>query len=326
MAHTLLNSHNPLNSSDPGAALLLSQQAPSFLSQSASQPGLPSLLASSHEKPEQWATYEQVLFACLRTGDDKSAHLCLDQLTQRFGASNERVMGLRGMYQEAIAEDTATLENILLEYEKILSENPVNVPILKRRVAILRSMSRHADAISALVEFLEAFPTDAEAWCELADLYQSQGMGSQAIFCLEEALLIAPNSWNLNARLGELQYISAVSSPSEPQETQRLLASSVRRFCRSVELCDDYLRGFYGLILASSRLLGSLSPTKSSANGSGKSGDELPPTEILERLNNLATRKLEDILKSRSSNIRKWQESQGELIAAQELLDRRDDL
>lgn len=61
-------------------------------------------------------------------------------------------------------------------------------------------MSRIPDAISALVEFVEAFPTDAEAWCELADLYQSQGMSSQAIFCVEEALLIAPNAWNVSIR------------------------------------------------------------------------------------------------------------------------------
>jgi tetratricopeptide (TPR) repeat protein len=68
---------------------------------------------------------------------------------------------------------------------------------MKRRVAILRSMSREEDAISTLVEFVEAFPTDAEAWCELAELYQSQGMNEQAIFSLEEALLITPNSWNV---------------------------------------------------------------------------------------------------------------------------------
>lgn len=127
MAPTLLDSHKALSSSDPGAALLLSQQAPSFLSRSASRPGFPSLLSSAHENADQWAAYEQLLFACLRTGDDKSAYLCLDRLTERFGPSNERVMGLRGMYQEAIAGDTAALENVLHEYEKILSENPVNV-------------------------------------------------------------------------------------------------------------------------------------------------------------------------------------------------------
>lgn len=74
-------------------------------------------------------------------------------------------------------------------------------PILKRRVAVLRTLCRPVDAISALADFLEAFPTDGEAWSELASLYQSQGMGSQAIFCLEESLLIAPNSWNVRVHI-----------------------------------------------------------------------------------------------------------------------------
>ena len=71
---------------------------------------------------------------------------------------------------------------------------------MKRRVALLRSLQRPSDAISALIQLLDAIPTDAEAWGELADLYQSQGLGSQAIFSLEEALLIAPNSWNVCAQ------------------------------------------------------------------------------------------------------------------------------
>lgn len=73
----------------------------------------------------------------------------------------------------------------------------VHQPVLKRRVALLRSISRPTDAIAGLVKLLEATPTDAEAWCELADLYKSQGMSSQAVFCLEESLLIAPNAWNV---------------------------------------------------------------------------------------------------------------------------------
>ena len=77
---------------------------------------------------------------------------------------------------------------------------------MKRRIALLQSISRHAAAISALVDFLDAFPTDAEAWCELADLYQMQGMSSQAIFSLEEALLIAPNAWNVRPSLCPRQW------------------------------------------------------------------------------------------------------------------------
>ncbi len=65
--------------------------------------------------------------ACLRAGDDRSAHLCLERLASRFGASDSRVMGLRGMYQEAIANSTAALEGVLQSYEKILQADPMNV-------------------------------------------------------------------------------------------------------------------------------------------------------------------------------------------------------
>ena len=54
-------------------------------------------------------------------------------------------------------------------------------------------MNKYDEAVSALVDYLEAFPTDAEAWCELADLYQSNALSAQAIFSLEEALLVTPN-------------------------------------------------------------------------------------------------------------------------------------
>ncbi len=60
-------------------------------------------------------------------------------------------------------------------------------------------MRRPADATEALAGYLESSPTDAEAWAELSDLYQSQGMSTQAIFSLEEALLIVPNAWNVSS-------------------------------------------------------------------------------------------------------------------------------
>ena len=58
-------------------------------------------------------------------------------------------------------------------------------------------MGKEADATTALTEFLDVSPTDAEAWAELSDLYASQGLYQQAIFALEEVLLITPNAWNV---------------------------------------------------------------------------------------------------------------------------------
>ena len=45
-------------------------------------------------------------------------------------------------------------------------------------------------------------PTDMESWAELSDLYLSLSMFQQAIFCLEEVLLIAPNAWNVGVSMG----------------------------------------------------------------------------------------------------------------------------
>ena len=59
-------------------------------------------------------------------------------------------------------------------------------------------MSRPADAISALVELAENSPTDAEIWAELSDAYFVEGLYSQAIFAMEETLLIVPNAWNVS--------------------------------------------------------------------------------------------------------------------------------
>ena len=81
---------------------------------------------SNNESVERWLECEQLCLSCLRTGDDKGAFLCLERLTARFGTSNEKVMALRGLYQEAVAEDSAALEIILQEYEETLVDDPAN--------------------------------------------------------------------------------------------------------------------------------------------------------------------------------------------------------
>lgn len=111
-----------VSGSDVLSALRLAQQAPAILGHGPAQNS-----KSSRDTAEEYSRIEQLFLACLHTGDDKSAKACLDRLSHRFGPSNERVMGLRGLYQEAIAQDQSALEKCLVEYEKILSETPVNV-------------------------------------------------------------------------------------------------------------------------------------------------------------------------------------------------------
>lgn len=223
---------------------------------------------------------------------------------------------------------------------------------MKRRAALLRSLNRSSDAVAALIQLLDAVPTDAEAWCELADLYQSQGLGSQAIFSLEEALLIAPNAWNvrpvapthsceigidlyqIHARLGELLYICASSADGE---ARRLAGKSVQHFCRSIELCDDYLRGLYGLILVCERLCNIIMPSGTDRTllpqassrmlenehaSESPSDPAIPSKKTIAGLKSFALQRLDHIIQSRSLDDQHWASNSSELIAAKELLNR----
>lgn len=302
------------HASDPASALHIAQGAPSLLAKSSSvSTTFPASMFNTADSAELWDDLEQLLYACLRTGDDKSAFMCVEKLSQRFGPTNEKVMALRGLYQEATAPDEAAGRRILEDYAKILMENPMNVPIHKRRIALMKSLGRPQDAITDLVQFVDSFPTDMEAWCELSDLYHSQGCISQAIFCLEEAVIVAPNAWNLHARLGELEYLAA-SSSTDTADVQKHLSQAIQRFSRSIELCDGYLRGFYGLKLASDKLL------QKNTTSKGSNGTTITP-EKLQKLSQLATSNLESIIKDRTGRRSSGAES-SELIAAQELLNR----
>lgn len=182
----------------PQTALHLSQKAPLVLASApTSSLPWPLSLLFSRETPETWAIHENLLLAALRTGDDAAARQILDRLTTRFGATNERMIALKGIYDEALAKDDKELEKIFNDYEKVLKEDPTNFSVRKRRVAILKSLGRTADAITALTVLVENSPTDVEAWAELSELYASQGAWGQAIFCLEEVLLVMPNAWSV---------------------------------------------------------------------------------------------------------------------------------
>jgi ER membrane protein complex subunit 2 len=293
--------------SDPSNALQLSQQAPELLAKAAPSSDLfPLSLLNASESSDSWASHERLFYACLQARDDKSAFLLLERLTKRFGASNDRIMGMRGLYQEAVAESEGDLREVLEEYNKILSES-MSVAIHKRRIALTRSLKQYDGAIALLVDFLEIYPTDTEAWCELADLYQSQGLSSQAMFSLEEALINMPFAWNIHARLGEVAYITA-SSNENSAASQKLLADAVQRFSRSIELCHDYLRGYYGLYLATSKLLQSV-PSVKKQEGDAVSRD------TISRLQQLALFKLKVLVQKRAG------QPEADVIAAKALID-----
>jgi ER membrane protein complex subunit 2 len=204
--------HAPPHASNQ-TAVHISQVAPKFLKNTANTLPWPLSLLFSDESTETWASYETLFMQCLRTGDDESAKLIVERMVERFGDRNDRIQAYQGMWEEAMAQDDEALMNVLEIYGKLLERDPTNMvrdavplmedsadalqPVQKRRIALIKSMGNVNEAITQLTGLLKFSPTDAEAWAELSDLYLSPGMVDQAIFCLEEVLLIQPHAWNV---------------------------------------------------------------------------------------------------------------------------------
>ncbi|PMB67946.1 TPR repeat protein oca3 [Beauveria bassiana] len=298
-------------------ALKLAQLAPEVLKSNPKVFSTSPLAAmfSASETGDVWTIYENLLLACLRTGDDKSASDCLERIVIRFGPKDERVMALEGLTKEAKATNNNDLDKILKEYDAILKENDANVPIAKRKVALLRSMGKIQESIAALITLLEFNTTDSEAWAELADMYLEEGLYAQAIYALEEVLILQPNSWNTHARLGEVSLMAA--SALTEGSGQQYAIEALKRFSRSIELCDDYLRGYYGLKLSSDKLLDGFSKGKKQQ----EDGFPMPDTKTIQKLNQLATTKLAEIVRRHGAQEKLWQGyDAAEVAAARELL------
>lgn len=211
-------------------------------------------------------------------------------------------------------------------YEKILREDPTNMHIRKRRVAVLKALGRHQDAITAVTTLLENSPTDAEAWAEASELYAGQQAWGQAIYCAEEVLLITPNAWSAHAHVATLHYLSTASSTPRSLSA---LALSLKHFCRSIELNDSYIRGFYGLKLVSSKINTALSEPSSTShnkrNAQQQDDDDIPIPSLatVKKLEEIATKKLAEIVRQYKSGSKGWTGyEEAEIIAARELLDR----
>lgn len=298
----------------PSLASQISRQAPDILRNTTPVKYLDFLIAN--ESSDLWFTYEGLILTCLRTGDEKSAHTSLQRLIDRFGADNERVMALAGLYKEAVTRDDGELYSILEEYDSILLRDPTNMLVSKRRITLLTSLGRLSDAISSLLKLLDSSPNDAEAWAELSDLYVAQGMYPQAIFALEELLLVTPYAWNIHARLGEILYISGSIAKIG---MEKVMTDSLKSFCRSIELCDNYLRGYYGLKIVTDRLLA----LQDQGNQSSEPGLSFS-FQKLKDLNEVAVTKLSEIIRRSARNELGWQGyKMTELIAAKEILNPR---
>ncbi|KAK9473616.1 uncharacterized protein V1510DRAFT_414506 [Dipodascopsis tothii] len=186
---------------------------------------------------------EHHFYLALITKHDDEAGSLLRQLSDRFGASAPRVSVLRSLHAEA-TEGARAAAAVQTE------QNASELGMSKRKVQALKS-SGPAAYIGGLRKLLDIFPADAESWAELAQAYRDAGMYAQALYALDEVILLFPSAYNMHALAGEVGLEAAAAAPQAGRAA--LLETAVKHSLRAAELCDDYVRGWAGALVGATR-------------------------------------------------------------------------
>ncbi len=187
---------------------------------------------------ELWTIHEQVFIAALDCGRLDLATNCFYALKQQFPKSL-RVKKLAGMRFEAMEE----WDECRKVYKAILTEDPANLVVRKRLIAITKSQNNIEGTINELKDYLDMFMSDQEAWMELAELYISLQEYHKAAFCLEELILTHPHNHLYHQRYAEIHYTIGTGDS---------LDLSRKYFAQALKLDPNNIRALYGLFLCSS--------------------------------------------------------------------------
>jgi len=148
-----------------------------------------------------WTVYEQVAVACMDCHALDAAKKCINALDSKFPDST-RVGRLEGMWYEA----KGSWQKAEKVYSNLVTENPSDTVVHKRRIAMAKAQGNMTGAVEGLNKYLETFMADFDAWRELADIYTTLQMYKQAAFCYEELILGQPTHALYHLGYAELLY------------------------------------------------------------------------------------------------------------------------
>lgn len=132
-------------------------------------------------------------------------------------------------------------------------------PIIKRRITLLKSVGRTTEAILHLANYLDIYYSDSDAWAELGGLYSIVNALERAAFCWSEVVLLKPHDPLAHAAYADSVLAQSRGDSLREDSAILLLQTALREYLRSIELYDNFLRGFCGVKVCCSALL-SMSP------------------------------------------------------------------
>ena len=112
-------------------------------------------------------------------------------------------------------ENDAQLERALPWYREAARRDPSSAAVSQKLGTLLRRLSRHTEAITALRHSLSLSPSRALTWHELGQSYRSLGRTADALNALQKAIALDPELPEAHNNLGILRYSTADATSAE---------------------------------------------------------------------------------------------------------------
>jgi tetratricopeptide (TPR) repeat protein len=176
---------------------------------------------------------EQLIKALLDCGRIAEAEEYLAQIT----IEGDGKQLLKGMVKEYQKDYGAAISIYIL----ILAESCNNIAS-KRLALCFLAAGKMDKALEVLVDHVDTFMNDTEAYMLLFELYLQKGWYEQAKFCLEELILLRPRDHLYLLKYGELLFAMGD------------YAVALKYYCASLELVET-AHGWYGVLVVCDNLL-----------------------------------------------------------------------
>lgn len=184
---------------------------------------------------------ESCVIAALETGQPDVAKRHLSVIAQSFPSdTSNRTKRLEAM----VCEYAEQWDRAISLYQDVLDQDEKDTFSRKRMITIEKSRGKRTAAIELLVHYLDHYMMDIDAWMELCDLYLLEVMFQQALYCIEECMVLNPKEYLFVLRYAEIAYTMGDSK------------LALKYYCRVLEIFVDNVRALFGVKLCVEKLLG----------------------------------------------------------------------
>lgn len=206
----------------------------------------------------QLTLMEMLFYVKVYLSKDVDAEVIYNTFRDRFGENSPNLYVMKATLLQINEGSQAAIDYVekmlkSLEYDT----DAVSYLVLQKKLLSIKGSSHDREwLLKQVVSLIEKFPLDPELYWFAAKIYTELGHFDRAAYCYEEVLCIMPFNYVAFGQLAESLYYKALKNEKSSTRRRDGLQKALENALRSVELSENYLKGWSFVAMISKKLDG----------------------------------------------------------------------